>query len=590
MNRRLKIASVVCAIIYLSTSLVWSNAVFAGKNKAKKAKPEIKYIPGRILVKFRSEDSAVVQVRAANLMTAIGAFESSEIPNTGVQVLQLQQDADVPALVEILNAHPDVEFAELDQLVAPEDMIPNDPEFGNEWHLNKIAAPQAWSTTTGMSNIVIAVCDTGVDATHPDLATKLVPGWNMYDNNADTSDVYGHGTMVAGTVAASSNNQQGVASVAWGCLIMPVRISDPTGIASYSTIASGIRYAADHGARVANVSYRVTTSSSVTSAANYMNSKNGVVTVAAGNDGIFDSTADNPAVLTVSATDASDNLYSWSNRGNNIDLAAPGNVTTCIRGGGYGAAFGTSFAAPIVAGLVALVMSSNPGISPAQVQNKVKQGADDLGSAGWDANYGWGRVNAAGAVGGGPAPDTTPPSVSFTSPAAGASVFGTLALQASASDNVGVSSVSFSVDGVQKGNDATSPFSLTWDSTSVPNGAHTLSATASDAAGNSSTASITVTVNNPLPDTTAPTVVITSPNNGAAVNGNVSVEASATDNVGVTKVEFYIDGSLAATTRSAPYSYRWAVKRERPGAHSLQCKAYDAAGNVGVSSVVTVYR
>ncbi len=589
MNKRVRIACVVYAVIFLCSTIVWSNDVFAGKKK-NKAKPEIKYVPGRILVKFRSDESGEINARAANLMTAIGAFESREIPSLGVQVLQLQDDANVPALVEILNSQPDVEFAELDQLVRPDEMIPNDPEYSNEWHLTKIAAPQAWNTTTGMSNIVIAICDTGVDSTHPDLATKLIPGWNMYENNADTSDVYGHGTMVAGTVAASTNNQQGVASVAWGCLIMPVRISDSTGMASYSTIASGIRWAADHGARVANVSYRVTTSSSVTSAANYMNSKGGVVTVAAGNDSYFDSTADNPSVLTVSATDAADNLYSWSNRGNNIDVSAPGNVYTCIRGGGYGAAFGTSFSAPIVAGLAALVISTNPTLTPTQIQNKVKQSADDLGNAGWDSTYGWGRVNAANAVSGAPAPDTTPPSVSFSSPSSGANVAATVSVQVTGSDNVGVTSVSFSVDGVQQGTNTTSPFTFSWNSTTVANGSHLLSATASDAAGNSSTASVTVTVNNPVPDTTAPNVEIDSPTNGSTVRSNISVEVTVSDNVAVTKVELYVNGELTSTSKSDPFVTKWYAKRERPGTYNLQCKAYDAAGNVGFSSVVTVTR
>lgn len=494
MNTRFKIACVIYSVIFLCSNLVWSHEVFAGKNKSK-GKPEISYVPGRILVKFRGDESGMAQVRAENLMAAIGAFDSMEIPNLGVQILQLQEGANAPALVEILKSHPDVEFAELDQLVAPDEMIPDDPGFASEWHLTKIAAPDAWSTTTGLSNIVIAVCDTGVDSTHPDLASKMVPGWNMYNNNPDTSDVYGHGTMVAGTVAASTNNQQGVASVAWGCLIMPVRISDPSGLASYSTIASGIRWAADHGARVANVSYKVTTSSSVTSAASYMNSKGGVVTVSAGNDGLFDSSADNPYILTVSATDASDNLYSWSSRGNNIDVAAPGNVYTCTRGGGYGSAFGTSFSAPIVAGLAALVISTSPNLTATQIQNRVKQSADDLGTAGWDANYGWGRVNAANAVAGGPAPDTTPP-----------------------------------------------------------------------------------------------TIAITAPTEGSNVNNNVAVEVDATDNVGVTKVELYVDGELTSTAKSAPFTTKWYAKRARAGAHTLQCKAYDAADNVGLSAVVTVNR
>src|SRR5438445_434046 len=154
----------------------------------------------------------------------------------------------------------------------------------------------------------------------------MLPGWNVYDNNSDTSDVYGHGTSVAGVAAATSNNGAGVASVAWGCKLLPVRISDLNGYATYSTIASGLTYAADHGARVANVSFRASDSSTVASAAQYFQSKGGVVAMAAGNESTFVSSADNPYVLTVSATDSNDALTSWSNTGNNIDLAAPGRV------------------------------------------------------------------------------------------------------------------------------------------------------------------------------------------------------------------------------------------------------------------------
>ncbi|MEW6126769.1 MAG: S8 family serine peptidase [Acidobacteriota bacterium] len=588
MNNRRKIASVLLVVVCLLTSVVGAKDAQAGKRE--KSKPEMKYVPGRILVKFRETPSQMLSARAEGLMTAIGAFESSEIPNTGVRILQLQAGANEPALVDILRSQPDVEFAELDELLAPDAMVPNDPGYANEWHLDRIVAPEAWGTTTGLTNIVVAICDTGVDSTHPDLASKIVPGWNMYDNNADTSDVYGHGTMVAGTAAAASNNQQGVASVAWGCQLMPVRISDIYGIASYSTIANGIRWAADHGARVANVSYKASNSSSVTSASSYMNSKGGVVAIAAGNDGLFDATADNPYVLTVSATDFLDNLYSWSSRGNNIDVAAPGSVYTTARGGGYTYANGTSFAAPIVAGLAALVLSANPTLTATQAQDQVKQSADDLGDAGWDSNYGYGRVNAARAVGAGAPPDTEAPSVSFSSPATGANISATINVQVAASDNVGVASVSFSVDGVQQGTASASPYSFTWDSTTVTNGAHTLSATASDVAGNSSTATVTVNVNNVPPDTTPPTITITSPANNSRVNNSVYVAVRASDDVRVEKVELYVDGSFVASSTSSPFTTKWNAKRARSGAHTLQCKAYDAAGNVGVSSVVTVYR
>src|SRR5207247_1602869 len=140
-----------------------------------------------------------------------------------------------------------------------------------------------------------------------------------------------------------------------------------------------------------------------------------------------------------------DAVPSWSNTGNNVDLSAPGvSIGTTTNGGGYGSGSGTSFSAPIVAGVAALVLSVNPSLSPAQLTDVLKQSADDLGSAGWDPGYGAGRVNAARAValaGGSPASDTTPPSVNIGSPTNDATVSGSISVQVSATDSSGVSSV-----------------------------------------------------------------------------------------------------------------------------------------------------
>ena len=202
-----------------------------------------------------------------------------------------------------------------------------------------------------------------MDGTHPDLVPNLVPGWNTYDNNSNSADVYGHGTEVAGTVAASGNNGMGVASVAFGCKLMPVRISDTSGLGYSSTVASGLTWAADHGARVANISYEFTGDSAVDSAAQYFDSKGGVVTVSAGNYSTVLTIPDDPNVLTVSATDSNDDIASWSNTGTPIDLAAPGvNIWTTTMGGGYSPASGTSFSAPTAAGVAALVISANPSL------------------------------------------------------------------------------------------------------------------------------------------------------------------------------------------------------------------------------------
>ena len=182
--------------------------------------------------------------------------------------------------------------------------------------------------------------------------------------------------------------------------------------------------------------------------------------------------------------------------------------------------------------------------------------------------------------------DTTAPVTSVTSPTSGATVSGTVAVAASASDTVGVTSVEFWLDGVLQSADATSPYAWSWATGSVANGTYTLSSKARDAAGNvGSSAAVTVTVSN---DTTAPVTSITSPAPGATVSGTVAVAASASDAVGVTKVEFWLDGALQSTDTASPYAWSWATGGVANGSHTLTSKAWDAAGNVGSSAAVTV--
>jgi subtilisin family serine protease len=549
------------------------------------------FVPGRVLVKFRS---SVGLDHARQIVAALGARTADELPQSGVLVLDLPAEADEAAFANALQNRPEVEFAELDRVVRPADVLPNDPWFANwEGHLRRIQAPTAWATTVGSSNVVIAILDTGVDTNHEDLAGKIVPGWNTYNNNSSTMDVSGHGTAVAGTAAAASNNGVGVASVCWSCRIMPIRVSDMTGYATYSSIAAGLTWAADHGARVANISYIVSDSSAVTSAAQYFQGKGGVVTSSAGNYSTFSNSADNPYILTVSATDQFDVIYSYSNTGKNIDVAAPGDSFTTQMGGGYVSTGGTSYSAPIVAGVAALVMSVNPQLSGDQVQNIVKQSADDLGAAGWDPIYGMGRVNAARAVsmaGTGGTIDTIPPTVGFVYPYNGTAVSGAFAVQVSASDNTGVSAVNLSVDGISIGTTAVTPYTFQWDSTLVPNGSHTFTARATDVVGNASTISISVNVNNIVADTSPPSISISAPTNGSKVSANLSVYVNASDNVNVARVELYADGVLVSASSSAPFTTKWTTKKVAAGAHSLQCRAYDPAGNTGLSQFVTVYK
>jgi hypothetical protein len=184
--------------------------------------------------------------------------------------------------------------------------------------------------------------------------------------------------------------------------------------------------------------------------------------------------------------------------------------------------------------------------------------------------------------------DTTAPTVAITSPSAGATVSGTTTIGASASDNVGVAGVQFRLDGANFGaEDTTAPYSMPWNTTTVANGAHTITAVARDAAGNVSTsAAVSVTVSN---DSAPPTVALTAPSAGAALRGTTSVSATASDNVGVAGVQFRLDGaSLGAEDTSAPYTVAWNTTTAGNGAHTLTAVARDAAGNVTTSAALAV--
>jgi len=546
-------------------------------------------VPGRLLVKPRA---GLNETALQQLFAAYRAQQHAAIEQIDVRILNVKEAARDHVL-QALQHNPNIEFAQLDYIVEPE-AIPNDPKYSSEWHLPKIQCPQAWDITTGSSSVIIAVLDTGVDGTHPELSARCVPGWNFYDNNSNTSDVQGHGTLVAGTVAAANNNSTGVASVAWNCLIMPIRISSPTGSGSMSLMAKGLTWAADHGARVANISYKVSTDSTVATAAQYFQSKGGIVTVSAGNEADFITAGDNPYVLTVSATDTIDAMASWSTTGNNVDLSAPGvSILTTVSGGTYGWSGGTSLSAPIVAGVAALVISANPGLTGVQVQDILKQSADDLGAPGWDPSYGWGRVNAYKAVlaatsGTVPPADTTPPTATITTPTSGSTVSGTVFVAVAASDNVGVTRVEWLLNGALAGTSTTVPATFSWNTITCPNGSYNLQARAYDAAGNSGSFAISVTVQNPVADSTAPAAQITSPTTGATLSGMATVTAVATDNVGVTRTECYLNGALMGSSPGASCSLSWNSTAYANGSYTLQTKAYDAAGNIGTSAGVTV--
>ncbi|WP_233261427.1 PHB depolymerase family esterase [Vitiosangium sp. GDMCC 1.1324] len=189
--------------------------------------------------------------------------------------------------------------------------------------------------------------------------------------------------------------------------------------------------------------------------------------------------------------------------------------------------------------------------------------------------------------------DTAAPTVSISAPANGASVSGTVKVTANASDNVGVAKVEFSIDNTLVGTDSASPFEYSWNTAAATNGTHTLVARASDAAGNTATSStVSVTVTGGISDTTPPTVAITFPTAGATVAGAIDIAATASDDIGVTKVEFLIDGSVVGqgvpAQQAGPYEFNWNTTGTSTGIHSLQARASDAAGNTALSTAVAV--
>ncbi|WKJ89433.1 S8 family serine peptidase [Methylomonas montana] len=517
---------------------------------------------------------------------------AEKIGNLPVHIISVPDHAE-EAVVRALSKNPHIEFAELD-MDHEMSATPNDPLFGSAWHLPKIQAPTAWDVANA-AGITIAILDTGVEASHPDLANQMVPGVNAVDSGADTSDIESHGTQVAGSAAAAFNNGVGVAGIAGNAKIMPVRITNRTdGVASTSDITRGLNWAADNGADVANISYAVSGSSSVTTAAQYMRGKGGVVVVAAGNSGIDPGYANNQYMITVSATGGDDVKAGWSNYGAVVDVAAPGvSIQTTSVGGSYAAVSGTSFASPVTAGVVALIQSANLKLTPDQVEKVLESSADKVSGVDFDPNYGYGRINAAAAVQlaiNTTAVDSQAPTASITSPSGGSVVSGIASVTVNAADNVAVSQVSLFANGKLVGTDTTAPYQFSWDTSAVANGNVSLTATATDAAGNNgSAASVTVSVQNQtsatITDQAAPTVAISNPVGGAKVSGVVGVSVAANDDVAIAKVQLSIDGKLMAVTTNKTLSYNWNTKKASAGSHSLQATATDTANK---TSTVTV--
>ena len=455
---------------------------------------------------------------------------------TGVVLVGLKPGETVGQGLMDYGASPDVVYAEPNATYTGALEAPNDPSFSSQWALSRIHALDGWAKSPNSYGAsggpVIAVVDSGIDSTNPDLADGRVltgSGANCLSGTcvADpASDDNGHGTSVAGVLDASTNNSVGIAGEAFSSPVLPVKVLDSSGFGSAETIAAGIIWAADRGARVVNLSIAGPFSQTICDAVTYATSAGALVVAAAGNNGSSAATypAACPGAIGVAATDSSDSVPYWSNYGSpNVFVSAPGvSVLTTARGGGYTTVDGTSIAAPYVSGLAALLFSQDPSLTPVAVKTIIAKTADKVGSGSygadpystcdtctWNSLYGYGRIDVANAL---YYPDSPPPSFSLSASSAATTVGQgkTTSLPVSVGSNFGYGgNVNLSVSGLPAG--ATASFSsssvaapgssqltVTADS-STPLGDYTLTITGSDG---TITQTSTVTLTVAMPDFT----------------------------------------------------------------------------------------
>jgi serine protease len=515
------------------------------------------------------------------------------------KTIKLPHSQSVEQAIKEFSRWADVEYVE-PNYIAHAFFVPNDPYYSYQWHMQNsvyggIKMEAAWNISTG-SGVTVAVIDTGTAYENydkykraPDLVgTLFTAGYDFVNNDTHPNDDNGHGTHVTGTVAQTTNNSLGVTGVAFNSTIMPIKVLDRNGSGTYANVAAGIYFAADNGAKVINLSLGGSADSqTLKDAVAYAYSKGVAIVAAAGNDN--SSTISYPAayddyVIAVGATRYDETRAYYSNYGLSLDLVAPGgDLGVDQNNDGYGDGVlqqtfgrrvdqfgyyfyqGTSMASPHVAGVAALVIA-NGLTGPDNIRAALQTTAEDKGTAGWDEIYGWGLVDAAAALTYVPGPVDNPPTVSITSPLNGATVSGLVSIEASATDDVGVVRVDFYVDATLIGTATTSPYGVSWDSTTVADGTYTLTATAIDTTSQSASDSVSVLVDN----VNDPPVANAGPDQSAYVGELVNFDGSGSSDP---------DGTIVA--------YDWDFGDSTSASGITVGHAYTAAGIYTVTLVVT---
>lgn len=443
-------------------------------------------VPGRLILRGRAGLSGEALTRALRDVGARRVDVVDELDGTVVEA----DERDLAGIESALRRSNLFSSVERDHLVHIAE-IPNDPLYAAQWHLPRAGVPAAWQISSG-AGVTVAVVDTGVEAGHPDLQGQVLPGYDFLNDDADPSDDNGHGTRMIGIVAAARDNGLGVSGVAPAARVLPVKSLDAQGYGPYSAVANGITWAVDQGADIVNLSLVGAAPSSILQAAvDYAVARDVIVVAASGNYG-----TDAPAypaassgAVAVAAITQNDGHPIFSNHGAWISVAAPGvDVVTATLGADYASSTGTSPAAAVASGVFALLRAANPQMDRLTAIARVQSGAVNLGTSGWDPYFGWGRVDAYGALVpgqiGAPPPDHTAPAIAILNPVRGSLLSGMVPIDVAANDNVAIGRVELFVDNRWYATSLTPPYSFVLDASRFAPGQHKLRAYAYDTSSN----------------------------------------------------------------------------------------------------------
>lgn len=343
-------------------------------------------------------------------------METTEIvrshPQSGLIIVRPNSGVDEVEWAEKWSHSDKVEYLIANQALQLAAVKPSDPLLSRQKYLEQIHAEEAWSHVNQNESIIIALVDTGVDLDHPDLKDNLVPGTNLIQRNQPPRDDNGHGTSVAGVIAALGNNNKGITGLLWKAKIMPIKALEPSGRGDEDKLGEGIRYAVDHGAKIVVLSVGLLRNDPfLEEVVQYAEDKGVLLVAATGNDEgqVVRYPAAYPSVVAVGGVRTNNQFEYRSNYGPEVDLVAPWSVFTTAPGGKYDFNEGTSMAAPQVAAAAALAWSRNPGMKVYEIRNLLRQTAEDIGDPGWDMYTGYGLLRVDRVVSGLHQPDIYEP-------------------------------------------------------------------------------------------------------------------------------------------------------------------------------------